>query len=118
MPPSKRFGTKVPYPPKSEQKSPMIPIVPSVVSTQVPPIMQQTPSLGLTRDGPLSPHSSIPSAHVSPVSSVEPEVPFESILQLVPPKVELFRMIEVLDAQFAESVVLQSEKKRVFNSTD
>ncbi len=88
----------------------MIPIVPSVVSTQVPPEMQQTPSLGLTRDGPLSPHSSIPSAHVSPVSSVEAEVPIESIPHFVPPKVELFRMIEALDAQFAESVVLQSEK--------
>jgi hypothetical protein len=114
MPPRAKF------PPKSELKSPMIPIVPSVVPTQVPPEMQQTPSLGLTRDGPLSPHISIPSVHVSPVSSVEADipdltnffhqVPIESIPPFVPPKVELFRMIEALNAQFAESLALQYDK--------
>jgi hypothetical protein len=115
-----RFEQKVPIPPKSEQKSPVIPIVPSVVPTQVPPEMQQTPSLGLTRDGPLSPHTSIPSVNVSPVSSVEADipdfanlfhqVPIESIPPLAPQKVLLFKMIEALNAQFAESVVLQSDK--------
>jgi hypothetical protein len=123
MPPKARFEPKVPIPPKSELKSPVIPIVPSVVPTQVPPEMQQTPSLGSTRDGPLSPPISITTQHVSPVSSIEEDIPLlANPMPFIPPtrsRVELFMMIEALDTQFAESIALQSEKNDVlFNKME
>jgi hypothetical protein len=111
-PPKAKVEQKVPISSIREPIDPMIPNVPSVVpaevalavTTEVPPEMPQMISLGSI------PSQPIISPYVSPVSSFEADIPIESILPLTPPKVELFRMLEILNAKFSENVALQLQK--------